>query len=81
MKSRLYYIKVETLANYMKDYMFACFQKQKEYEIEIEKKDKQKWLTLYNQQTLRHVWFKFKQTKTGFYVIVYKPNNFKHDRV
>jgi phage anti-repressor protein len=32
---RLYYIKVETLANYMKDYMFACFQKQKEYEIEI----------------------------------------------
>jgi phage anti-repressor protein len=39
-ETRKYYIKVEGLANAMKDYMFACFQKQKEQEFQQKEEEK-----------------------------------------
>ena len=68
-ETRRYYIKVELLARNMKDYIFEHFKIQKQIEIAQTEKEKNKYLSLYNQQTQKHHFHKFKKTCPCFYII------------
>ena len=66
---RRYYIKVELLARNMKDYIFEHFKIQKQLQLTKTEKEKNKYLSLYNQQTQKHYFYKFKKTGGCFYII------------
>lgn len=65
-QTRRYYIKVESLANSMKDYLFKIAK----IKLENEEKEKTKYMTLYNQNVKKHRFFKFKKDGPCFYIIV-----------
>jgi hypothetical protein len=77
-ETRYYYIKVETLARCMKDYLFEMYKKQSQKQLDESNKEKNRLLKLHNQMSQKHKYYKFKNKGPVFYIITsgleYKDN-------